>query len=154
VLKTGQKDAFLTRLRHAINENAAKAITTQSKDLAWHPNENNTRWFLVIRLKLSAELSKLLDICNGSVKEHGQPLLYAEGGKSGGDEFHISIAWSLKCPTMDDVKDRKAAVPVSGSDAGIPYRLLEQLSALQIEFKEVKVRIGQDVNLIALKSRR
>jgi hypothetical protein len=103
----------------------------------------------------------LLDVCNGVALEFGQPLLYfyndsQEQKKGGGaDQFHISIAWSLRPPKSHEDHDVKLygheQVELS---TGISYSLLSQLSSVSIHFSEVKVRIGQDVHSIALKTRR
>ena len=160
VLKTTQKDAFLTRLKQAIADSNVKAFDIQPKALAWHPNEGRTRWFLVLRLQKSPELSKLLEISNGVAGEFGQPLLFAEPNgstsiASNGDPFHISIAWSLNTPGSNEETVRGFARKKSvHEESGIPYELLGRLSAVAIHFGEMKVRIGQDVHSVALKVRR
>ena len=142
-----------------MNGSSIKAFDVQVKDLAWHPNEGLTRWFLVLRSHTIPELSKLLDVCNGVARDFGQPQLYAEpsdsDSKSKDDQFHISIAWSLQAPVSKDIDtenvSRKRSVH---EELGVPYELLGQVYALTINFAEVKVRIGQDVHAIALKSSR
>ena len=157
-LKTDQKDSFLLRVKEAVLESNVRAFNALVKDLSWHPNETKTRWFLVLRLEMSPQLSRLLDICNGAAKRFSQPLLYAEqrDGKNDttGDQFHISIAWSLQQP-----KAHRRDVHLTESDSvqdttGVPYALLGQWTALSIAFGAVKLRIGQDVHAIALKARR
>ena len=129
------------------------------RDLALHPNESKTRWFLVLRLQTSTDLSKLLSICNNVADQFGQPLLYATHGNHEqnqiGDQFHISIAWSLEPPQSHEGEEAKL-FSKSGDLylTGISYALMGQLSSLSIHFSEVKVRIGQDVHSIALKARR
>jgi len=155
VLKTAQKDSYLTHLQKFITENSIKALTLQPKDLAWHPNESGSRWFLVVRLQKSAELDKLLQTCNEVAKAFKQPLLYAETDKPKGDEFHISIAWSLQAPRKKGTSSKiSRSDSLTEQDIGIPYSLLQRLSSLEISFAEVKVRIGQDVNLVGLKPKR
>ena len=151
MLKTDQKDLFLARLQRQIHENGVYTLGNTPKDLAWHPNETATRWFLVVRLKTSPELSKLLGICNGVAKEFKQPQLYATSRKDDkeGDQFHLSIAWSLRPPATDNPS---VSAPKAGpSEAGIPYERLERLCSLQVSFSEVKVRVGQDVHVVRLK---
>ena len=147
-LKTDQKDGFLAQLKYAIAEGNVKAFDVDAKELAWHPNETKTRCFLVLRLQASSSLSKLLDLCNGTAKAFGQPLLYES---SPGDHFHISIAWSLESPRS---QDGDHGVEASADVASIPYALLGQLDSLAVHFDEVKIRIGQDVHNIALKAAR
>lgn len=135
----------------------------QPRDLSWHSNENSTRWFLVLRLQPSpnAELRRLLEVCNALARDFKQPLLYencVETSKpevSEGDPFHISIGWSLQPPASKDVSKGSQRRRVSlGGDSGVPYDMLSKLSEIEIPFIDVKVRIGQDVHTIPLKSRR
>lgn len=158
-LRTEQKQKFLDRLKQTVINSNIKAFTIKPKDLAWHPNEDETRWFLVLRLQLSsgAELSRLLETCNSVASSFRQPLLYAGSESESLDamsldqHFHISIAWSLQPPTSRETK-------VEGDEAScssaIPYEQLGRLTSVPISFKEVKVRIGQDVHNIPLKARR
>jgi hypothetical protein len=152
VLKTANKDSFFGRLQQALSENIIRTLTIKPKDLAWHPNESKTRWFLVIRMQKSAELDKLLSVCNCVAKEFKQPLLYAGDGNPKGDEFHISIAWSLQASRS--TSSEPSAADSTQEDAAIPYELLQRLTDLNITFREVKIRIGQDVHNIALKPKR
>lgn len=162
-LKTEQKDAFLSQLQNAISESNVKAFHTEPKDLAWHSNENSTRWFLVLRLQrcMDQEMLRLLETCNEVANEFGQPLLYAsiakrwkaQSSSGAGDMFHVSVAWSLKGPRAKDKDERRKAVEVS-EDVGVPYELLSRLGELSVRFGEVKVRIGQDVHTLPLKAAR
>jgi U6 snRNA phosphodiesterase len=147
-LKTDQKATFLAKLQDAIFEGKIKAFDVHAKEFAWHPNESKTRWFLVLRLEASTNLSKLLDLCNGTAKAFGQPLLYDCATR---DSFHISIAWSLQ-PLKSREDDGKVEAPTD--TAGIPYALLGRLDSLSVQFDGVKIRVGQDVHNIALKAAR
>ena len=122
MLKTDQKDRFLQDLKDRLEfDSGIKAFTVQSKRLAWHPNELDTRWFLVLRLESATvgrdgngmqQLQRLLQRCNNVATSFGQPELYASdsdggdgsnsmvnGGEGqGSGDFHISIAWSLTAP--------------------------------------------------------
>ncbi|KAK5172202.1 poly(U)-specific 3'-to-5' RNA exonuclease [Saxophila tyrrhenica] len=153
-LKNAQKESFLAHLQHSITEAGIKALAIIPKGLAWHPNESKTRWFLVIRLQKSPELDKLLATCNSVAKEFKQSLLYVEKGKPKGDKFHISIAWSLNAPRTKDTRRHSEAGTNEEEDMGIPYELIQRLCELDINFSEVKVRVGQDVNVVSLKSKR
>jgi U6 snRNA phosphodiesterase len=152
-LKTAQKSAFSSRLTSAIAEHSLKSFSIRPKELAWHPNESKTRWFLVIRLEESTELTTLLDICNSVAKEFDQPLLYTEDEVSKGDQFHISIAWALQPPVRS--KDQEQTSPehemAVQEEPAVPNENIERLSSLQVHFAEVKARIGQDVDVIKLK---
>lgn len=162
-LPTADKDSFLPQLRQAVANAGIKAFATRPKDLAWHPNESSSRWFLVLRLEYTPELNRLLDVCNATATKFGQPLLYA-GGDEGSPEkhetddgqFHISLAWSLEAPQERDSESIaiKALKSPAIEETGVPYELLGQLGDISISFAEVKVRIGQDVHNIALKPRR
>ena len=158
-LKTAEKDAFIGKLKQTVNDSNIKAFDTRAKDLAWHPNESNSRWFLVLRLQESAALCNLLEMCNAVAQDFGQPLLYSdlEGSKTRTEvsQFHISLAWSLQ-PPMSTSKSRESDTPHSKGveEAGIPHELLGRVYALSINFIEVKVRIGQDVHSLPLKARR
>lgn len=162
-LKTDQKDAFLERLENTIGETSIKAFHIQPRDLAWHSNENSTRWFLVLRLQRSTEqaMNHLLEACNNVANDFGQPLLYASKDKRGkvqsasevGEKFHISVAWSLEGPTGNEGKGSKSSLSAVGQGVGgISDELLDRLSHLNIGFGEVKVRIGQDVHNLPLKA--
>lgn len=157
-LKTNQKECFLARLQDALVESSVKAVDVQVKNLTWHPNESQTRWFLVLQLETSSNLSKLLDLCNRIAKQFDQSLLYAnselQDKSDNGDPFHISIAWSLQPQVSQEAAIEKSSVQEIDSLTGISYSLLSQLASLPIHFSEVKVRIGQDVHSIALKPRR
>lgn len=159
-LRTDQKDTFLAHLKEAIAEGHVKAVSVKVRDLTWYPNESKTRWFMVVRLQMSPDLSKLLGVSNGVAREFGQPLLYAhdesqhQTESEGVDQFHISIAWSLQAPNSQGPPEAKLFENEHLVEThGIPYSLLGQLSSCSIHFGEVKVRIGQDVHSIALKTR-
>lgn len=152
-LKTDQKDSFFPRLRSAIAATSVRAFIVKPLDLIWHANEDRTRWFLVLRLRRSAndELRKLLKSCNDLALTFGQPLLYEarkpepknvsdEQDQPAHDSFHISIAWCLR-PVGADEHRKEGSLLQS-----LPPTFLERLQKLDIGFEEVKVRIGQDVN--------
>ncbi|KAF7196769.1 U6 snRNA phosphodiesterase [Pseudocercospora fuligena] len=148
-LKTNQKDEFVSKLEKAIGEASVRAFEVQPLELVWHPNEHRTRWFLVLRLQRPAgdELKNLLKTCNGLAKSLDQPLLYAEGHNEDSNAFHVSIAWSLK------PEGRKGA-DTGPSPQNVSAESLEKLKAFRVEFSDVKVRIGQDVRSVALRSSR
>lgn len=146
-LKTANKDTFLANLTTAITTTGVRGFSASSNKLTWHPNEDRTRWFLVLSLERpeNDELRNLLRVCNKLAGEYGQPLLYQTSARKGKEvevddgKFHVSLAWSL--------------IEQNG-EVEIGKEMKERLKKLQMEFDEVKVRIGQDVTGIPLKKRR
>jgi hypothetical protein len=165
VLKTEQKDEFLPTLKKAVSGCGVKSFTTRLEQLQWHPNEDRTRWFLVLRVADSNdELMKLLRACNSVADSYDQPRLYEENeprhskhkqgvqmnqerDSQAAKKFHISIAWSLQRPTESGV-----------TNAGKSFRdgtdLPRSVRSLSVGFGEVKVRIGQDVTSLSLDRKR
>lgn len=142
-LKTAQKDHFLSDLTSAIKTTSVRSFEVSPNTLTWHPNEDRTRWFLVLSLQRPEkdELRSLLEVCNNLAGEYGQPLLYQASSKGvvRDEKFHLSLAWSL--------------VPQEGN-VEIPSKSADSLKEMKIHFEEVKVRIGQDVTSIPLRKRR
>jgi hypothetical protein len=170
VLKTSDKEPFTNHLSTSLAALDIQAFSVRPKNLIWHPNEDGTRWFLVLRVTSSCsssdddeqggekrELRDLLRACNNVAKRFGQPLLYASSHNGGQrpeeDHFHISIAWALKPPppstlTSSDKHDTVAReVPISED-------LRKALEKTEIAFDQVKLRIGQDVTNFPLRSTR
>lgn len=162
-LKTEQKDKFLHRLKEVTAETAVREFSLSPTNLIWHPNEDGTRWFLVLKLECTEgrELPSLLQACNNLAKDFGQPLLY-EGSEPTGSKrvrsdeavkdinaFHISIAWSLGPPSSPQMSK-----PSVGLQQAISDDLRLRVGKTQIEFSEVKIRIGQDVASVSLPKRR
>lgn len=126
-------------------------------DLIWHFNEDQTRWFLVLRLQRPAEdeMRRLLNLCNDLAGHFAQPLLYQTSAQpeelshSHGampaerDGFHISIAWSLQA-------QGKGVSPHAIDSSLVNKTAMQVIKAINIDFGEVKVRIGQDVTSIHL----
>lgn len=144
-LKTAHKDTFLSTLTASVEALNIRSFPVSPNTLTWHPNEDRTRWFLVLGLQRPGhdELRRLLGVCNRVARESNQALLYAEekGPRDDSEEekFHVSVAWSLV--------ERNGKVEV-------PAKLRGRLTELKMEFEHVKVRIGQDVTSIALGKRR
>jgi hypothetical protein len=167
VLKTDQKDEFLPTLKQAVSGSGVKSFKTRLEQLQWHPNEDRTRWFLVLRVADSNdELTKLLRACNSVADTYGQPRLYQEDGHGPGQskhkqgvqmnqernsqvakKFHISIAWSLQRPFGSGVTN-------AGRSFGDGTDLPSSVRSLSVGFGEVKVRIGQDVTSLSLDRKR
>ncbi|KAF2163997.1 hypothetical protein M409DRAFT_68223 [Zasmidium cellare ATCC 36951] len=161
-LKTEQKNTFLNRLRAVTAETAVREFDLSPANLIWHPNEDATRWFLVLKLERTEgrELPRLLQACNRLAKDFGQPLLYeedeptrskpleAEQNVKDSEAFHVSIAWSLQPPTSQRLEK------TVGLQQAVPADLRKRIGKTRIDFADVKVRVGQDVSSIALPKRR
>jgi hypothetical protein len=160
VLKTEQKDDFFISLKDAISSSGARAFETSFEQLQWHPNEDRTRWFLVLRVADEDDaLLKLLRTCNSVAVKYGQPKLYEDDDAHGGgkqtamrksnisEKFHISIAWSLEEPPS-------SGRLFEGETACDTMELPAAIHSLRVPFGEVKVRIGQDVASMPLDPRR
>ncbi|KAK5135359.1 hypothetical protein LTR08_005301 [Meristemomyces frigidus] len=164
VLKTEQRAPFIDQLRNRVQASGVRTFSAAPHELKWHPNENGSRYFLVLSLQRpeNDELTKLLSASNYVAKTFQQPLLYQEDSRSSkgsgaiakqnarldeAGKFHISIAWSLDRPASIDGP--------SGNDCGqrgaaesVTFATL--LGGLDIAFAVVKVRIGQDVTTVSL----
>lgn len=155
-LKTEHKDTFFDRLKTSISIAGVSAFSVRPLDLVWHPNEDQTRWFLVLRLQRPScdELRILLERSNDLARQYNQPLLYGHRTFSSShvpeawehDNFHISIAWSIQ--------PRQKSASAGPVEVVISDQLLQKLKASDLTFREVKVRIGQDVHSIPLRQAR
>lgn len=142
-LKTTDKDKFLADLTTAIAKSSVRSFNVFPENLTWHPNEDGTRWFLVLSLRRpeNDELRRLLRVCNRLVGDFGQPLLYqvAEEAEVEDGRFHLSVAWSLS--------PQEGAVKVSANTR-------KKFDEIRVDLGEVKARIGQDVMGISLRRKR
>ena len=158
ILQTEQKDAFSLRLIKAAASCGVRVFDVVPQELKWHPNEDGTRWFLVIQVtSAGGELLRLLQTCNSVAVAHDQPILYehdkanTNSTQQGQDEahaavlekFHISIAWSLQAPGTDDDGSIDRTIELS-----------RDVSEMSISFDSLKLRVGQDVTPIPLATRR
>jgi len=118
-------------------------LTVTPSRLAWFRNDEGTRAFLVLAVADgSGGLERLLEASNAVAERFGCRKLYA--GKKEGDNagaFHISLAWSLEVDErlLDGnglEKHERSAV------------LVERAKGLQIDFSEVKLRLGNEVSSI------
>ncbi|KAF7942132.1 hypothetical protein BELL_0019g00030 [Botrytis elliptica] len=78
------KDIFLTSFEQVIKSSGVRPFEMRFSGLAWVPNYEKTRWFLVLRVNTpeSNALNKLLHVSNKVVEEFGQPPLYANSRTS------------------------------------------------------------------------
>lgn len=159
VLKTEQKDGFFNALKDAVSGSGVKSFKTKLEELQWHPNEDQTRWFRVLRAAdENEELMRLLRACNSVAERYGQPRLYEHDGHERhlhkkrrpssheqesqlAKKFHISIAWSLQRPPDNGGTHAHDDIPSA-------------IRQLKVPFNEVKVRIGQDVTSFSLGQKR
>jgi len=112
----------------------------------WVPNYENTRFFLVLRLARPRhdELNQLLHLTNGCATRFNLPLLY-EDGRPGrvsrivdrSSAFHMSIAWQLQEPSMEQKKR------IAGMNAAL-------IQKSNIPFDAVKLKVGNVVKDIIL----
>lgn len=168
-LKTDQKDGFLNAMKEAIRKSKLEVFKISFKELEWHPNEDHTRWFLVLRVADEEnQLSQLLSKSNAVASHYKQPKLYVDDedqgpgrmrqsqahreqkGVSVANKFHISIAWSLSAPSGSREAVRKKRDESQEEQMDLP----ESVTSLEIPFNEVKVRIGQDVSSLPLHPKR
>lgn len=156
VLKTEQREVFLSDLKAAVVTSRIQSFSVRATELAWHPNEDQSRYFLVLRLSPPAkdELHDLLDLCNNVAASYDQPLLYTQKqlvdkqarsqDTVGRDRFHVSIAWSLGGP-RDDGQTTGTTSDAEPNTHGNHIAKLKEIS-----FADIKVRIGQTVTSIPL----
>ena len=146
VLKTHNKGAILEELRNTIATSGAVAFVVSTSGIAWVPNFDQTRYFLVLQLSKPAndDLNKLLQACNTCASKHGLTALYSNAGdrydlhsEDRSEAFHISIAWSLLKPNAAEKGHDRAK-----DDATLP--------SIKASFSEVKVKIGNIVTGIPL----
>lgn len=123
--------------------------------MKWVSNYEKTRWFLVLHVAKPQNngLNRLLELCNRALAQFNQPPLYAPPRESRpsrvdahghgsqrvdySDCFHISLAWSLTEPTVNDEK----------RVAGIDLRAAKDL---YVKFDSIKAKIGNHVENICL----
>ena len=141
-------------------------------DLDWVPNDDSSRWFLVLRLQQDAQdqLSKLLLLSNKAVVEFGQPPLYAT---------HTSFKFSGGRGQLQPMKGSskpylppKLAVPYPGDNESVHFGFhvsiawalqpptesslerardaLVNIEPLFVDVSSVKVKMGNAISVISL----
>ncbi|OJD15521.1 hypothetical protein AJ78_04217 [Emergomyces pasteurianus Ep9510] len=167
VLVTEDKQPFRDLLNDAIRESDIRPFRVRTDGLDWVSNFEKTRWFLVLRVVKpeNNELNRLLAISNKSLAVFRQPPLYQKPAPVGmrlqkrdtensrtqttttsaavadySDYFHISIAWSLTEPSLED-KKRVASVELGG------------VRGIEVPFNSVKLKIGNIVHNLELPTR-
>ncbi|EDN06193.1 conserved hypothetical protein [Histoplasma mississippiense (nom. inval.)] len=164
MLLTEDRQPFRDLLTDALRESDIRPFHVKPVGLDWVSNFEETRWFLVLRVTkpTNNELNRLLAISNKSLAAFQQPPLYHDEAlvntqtkkhdteKSTGprstsslavadysDYFHVSIAWSLAEPSLED-KERVASVE------------LHKVKEIEIPFTSVKLRIGNIIHNLEL----
>ena len=114
--------------------------------LDWVPNEDETRWFLVLRLREPPrdELKRCLRTCNLEVERYGQAPLYptSKGAPlvDSASPFHISIGWSLSKLSSESFRiDRLSA---------------DQGEGLRVLVDSIKLKVGNEISTFSLKPKK
>ncbi|KAK6336503.1 poly(U)-specific 3'-to-5' RNA exonuclease [Orbilia brochopaga] len=148
VLRTEQRDQFMASLEKGLDRIGVEPFDATFTSLEWVPNQDRTRWFWVMRASSGrgkhSPLTNLLAMCNGVVRQHGQPGLYSvDSGGNTRDGFHVSVGWSLREPTAG--LREEVALAVEGGQE------VDKLSALTMRCETLKVKIGNTVHALELK---
>ncbi|TGO30606.1 hypothetical protein BPAE_0004g00630 [Botrytis paeoniae] len=171
------KDTFLTSFEQVIKSSGVRPFEMAFSGLAWVPNYENTRWFLVLRVNTpeSNALNKLLHVSNKVVEEFGQPPLYANSRTSvNGQQVARGAHHSQhgkpfrdktqqKKDVFNDVADLSDAFHISIAWTLLPpdqelIEATERLTAnelmkvkqIQIKTEEIKAKIGNVVTNVPL----
>lgn len=179
-LLTDQRQRFIDTVTKNTSRSGVRPFEVSVKSLSWVANYEGNRWFLVMQLAKPMEdgLNKLLQVSNWSAQAFDQPWLYSEaktisvepclkksmecdqrrGSRSSfgkprtaaleshcaeqadlSSNFHISIGWSLAEPTEDMVRRLDQVAD-------------EELTGLKLEVDCIKIKIGNAVTAVPLKS--
>ncbi|KAF7960855.1 hypothetical protein EAE96_000527 [Botrytis aclada] len=171
------KDIFLSSFEQVIKSTGVRPFEMGFSGLAWVPNYENTRWFLVLRVNTpeSNALNKLLHVSNKVVEEFGQPPLYANSrtsvnGQKVAKGAHQSQhgrpfrgKTQQKRDVFNDMADLSDAFHISIAWTLLPpdqelIEATERLTAnelmkvkqIQIKTKEIKAKIGNIVTNVPL----
>ncbi|QSZ29544.1 hypothetical protein DSL72_004059 [Monilinia vaccinii-corymbosi] len=168
------KDAFLASLEQAIRTSGIRPFRIAFSGLAWVPNYEKTRWFLVLRLDRPEKdaLNKLLHVSNKIVEEFGQPPLYLDSRTSEDGTKNAHLVQRAKRLRSKGQQERQSFVDmVDLSEAfhmSIAWTLLspdqelidatERLTSteltkvkkIQVMTEEIKAKIGNVVTSVSL----
>ncbi|KAJ8066271.1 hypothetical protein OCU04_005351 [Sclerotinia nivalis] len=168
------KDSFLNSFEQAIKSAGIRLFEIGFSGLAWVPNYEKTRWFLVLRLNIprSNALNKLLHVSNKVVEEYGQPPLYANSRASENgtkiahpskDVKNFKAKAQKKKENFIDMVDLSEAFHISIAWTLLPpdqelIEATERLTAnelmevqqIQVQTKEIKAKIGNVVTNVPL----
>ncbi|ESZ97350.1 hypothetical protein SBOR_2280 [Sclerotinia borealis F-4128] len=168
------KDTFLTSFEQAIKFSGIRPFEIGFSGLAWVPNYEKTRWFLVLRLKRpgSDALNKSLHVSNKVVERFGQPPLYANSRTSENSPKNAHPIQDIKMfrakarqekQNFSDMVDLSEAFHISIAWTLLPpdqelidatERLttneLMKVKQIQIKSGELKAKIGNVVTNVPL----
>ncbi|KAF2806798.1 uncharacterized protein BDZ99DRAFT_448347 [Mytilinidion resinicola] len=180
VLVARQREPLLATLNTNIRKAAVRPFDIEATTLKWVPNYERTRWFLVLGLARPEgdELNKLLDACNVTAVEFGQPELYSGSGSNEDSKDEIEKVEGRKhkkkrrrsrrstsSTKVDVLQGRSEAFHISIAwtleDPGTVYTELlqspdveafleKEVRAMQVRFEGVKVKIGNAVCVVPL----
>jgi hypothetical protein len=171
-LHTNDREDFLTQLKSSVSDAGVRRFGIRFSKVAWYPNYERSRWFMSLGAAKpnGDELNRLLQVSNQVCHTNQQPELYvpmkddrknselqskkqkvslaqrlpdvsstSSGQPDYSDSFHISLAWSLEAQTLSTADSQ--AVP-------------EELQTLSVNFDRVKVKIGNSITSLPLKTGR
>ncbi|KAG8627203.1 hypothetical protein KVT40_004686 [Elsinoe batatas] len=178
VLRTETKDEFLSTLLAELDRllsnlgTRSGGLTLSPSALSWHPNQERTRSFLVLRVGEAQEdakaLSKLLSCANSVAREFGLPELYVvrapelalegkaedmrdsepgEERRRGGVEKAKDVGdgqgrFHISIAWSLDAEAELGELSVEGKE------VLEKVKKEKIRFEDVKVKMGKEVTSI------
>ncbi|EKJ75795.1 hypothetical protein NXS19_008418 [Fusarium pseudograminearum] len=152
-LTTSAKDEFLDKITESFNSSGIAPFTVKPQSLAWFRSPDSDRTFLILRVAsgpdtkpLNPELTSLLLRSNSVAAQFGLPSLYARSpDEPVGGAFHVSIGWTFHLPG-DDMSLKTLRL--------FKQSKFDDIRKLEISVPGVKVKIGNVVNHIALKTGR
>ncbi|QPC78255.1 hypothetical protein HYE68_009007 [Fusarium pseudograminearum] len=151
-LTTSAKDEFLDKITESLNSSGIAPFAVKPQGLAWFRSPDSDRTFLILRVAsgpdtkpLNPELTNLLLRSNSVAAQFGLPSLYARSpDEPVGGAFHVSIGWTFHLPG-DDMSLKMLRL--------FKQSKFDDIRKWEISVPGVKVKIGNVVNHIALKSR-
>lgn len=152
-LTTSAKDEFLDKITESFNSSGIAPFTVKPQSLAWFRSPDSDRTFLILRVTsgpdtkpLNPELTSLLLRSNSVAAQFGLPSLYARSpDEPVGGAFHVSIGWMFHLPG-DDMSLKTLQL--------FKQSKFDDIRKWEISVPGVKVKIGNVVNHIALKTGR
>jgi hypothetical protein len=177
MLRTEKRGAFLEKLANAVGSSGVRPFQVLVVGLDWVPNENNTRWFLVLRLERPENdgLNHLLAMTNCVARNSGLEMLYADD-EPYDERVPDQLPRLIQLPAGErelsdkEHKQTPAEVPrdcTSKFHLSIAWQLgepdkrrLESIGAIQsvqhisISCESLKVKIGNAIHDISLPERR
>ncbi|CAF3517399.1 unnamed protein product [Fusarium graminearum] len=152
-LTTSAKDEFLDKITESFNSSGIAPFAVKPQSLAWFRSPDSDRTFLILRVAsgpdtkpLNPELTSLLLRSNSVAAQFGLPSLYARSpDEPVGGAFHVSIGWTFHLPG-DELSLKTLQL--------FKQPKFDDIRKWEISVLGVKVKIGNVVNHIALKTGR